>query len=96
MYGFLPVEAMASTLPFSMIGVAGHVHSLGFSGNIGQTGLSLLSFGKLEWVLPPYTPYTLSVWVKPQNDVSGNKVFQILGHSLKSLVGKDLFLLLGH
>jgi len=32
---------MASTLPFSMIGVAGHVHSLGFPVNIGQTWLSL-------------------------------------------------------
>jgi len=44
MYGFLPIEAMASPLPFSMIGVAGHVHSLGFPGNIGQTWLSLRLF----------------------------------------------------
>jgi len=29
-----------STLPFSMIVVAGHRHSLGFPGNIGQTWLS--------------------------------------------------------
>ena len=36
MYDFLPVEAMASTLPFSMIGVAGHVHSLGFPGKRGS------------------------------------------------------------
>ena len=44
MYGFLPVEAMASTLPFSLIVVAGHVHSLGFPGNPGQTWLSLHLF----------------------------------------------------
>ena len=43
MYGFLPVEVMVSTLPFSMIVVAGHVHSLGFPGNIGQTWLSVLT-----------------------------------------------------
>ena len=29
---------MASTLPLSMIVVAGHGHSLGFPGNIGQRG----------------------------------------------------------
>ena len=36
MYGFLPVEAMASTLPFSMIVVAGHVHSLAISAKRGS------------------------------------------------------------
>jgi len=42
MYGFLPVEAMASTLPFSMIVVAGHLHSLEFPGNIDQMWLTRL------------------------------------------------------
>jgi len=41
LYGVLLVEAMASTLPFSTIVVAGHVNSRGFPGNIGQTRLSL-------------------------------------------------------
>ena len=44
MYGFLPVEAMASTLPFSVIVVAGRVHSLGFPDNIGQLLVLLLFF----------------------------------------------------
>ena len=35
---------MASTLPFSMIGVAGHAHSVGCWGNIGQRWLSLHLF----------------------------------------------------
>jgi len=58
MYGFLPVEAMASPLPFSMIGVAGHVHSLGFPGNIGQTWLSLRLFdkpGASDSILDPFS-----------------------------------------
>jgi len=46
MYGFLSVEAMASTLPFSMIIVASHVHSLGFPGNIGQTWHYLRCFDR--------------------------------------------------
>jgi len=51
--GFLPAEAMASTLPFSTIVVAGPVHSLGFPGNIDQTWLSLYTLGltDLEQVL---------------------------------------------
>jgi len=36
MYGFLSVEAMASTLPFSMIVVAGHVHSRAISARCGS------------------------------------------------------------
>jgi len=36
-----PFKAMALTLPFSMIVMAGHVRSRGFLGNISQTWLSL-------------------------------------------------------
>jgi len=36
MYGFLPVEAMASNLPFSMIVVAGYVHSRAISAKHGS------------------------------------------------------------
>ena len=53
MYGFLPVETMASTLPFSMIAVAGHVHSLGFPGNTRpNVALFTLVLTDLEVMLP--------------------------------------------
>jgi len=38
--GFLPVEATATTLPFGKIVMAGHMHSWGCLGNIGQKLLS--------------------------------------------------------
>jgi len=40
----MEVEAMASTLPLSMIGVAGHVYYPGCPGSISQTWLSLRLF----------------------------------------------------
>jgi len=52
MYGFLPVEAMASTLPFSMIVVA----VIGIPGQYRpNVALLTLVFANLELVIPLYT-----------------------------------------
>jgi len=69
MYGFLPVEAMASTLPFSMIVVAGHVRSLGFPGNIGQMWLSLRLFDRSGAFAATLDPFSALVY--NLRDVSG-------------------------
>ena len=64
LYGFLQVEAMASTLLFSTIAVAGHVRTLGFPGNIGQTWLSLCLFWQ-TWSKWCHFRPLLSAWVQP-------------------------------
>jgi len=55
MYGFLPVEAMASTLPFSMIGVAAHVHFRAISANRGSLYACFDKPGASDATLDPFS-----------------------------------------
>jgi len=55
MYGFLPVEAMVSTLPFSMLVVAGHVHSRAISAKRGSLYAGFDKSGASDSTLDPFS-----------------------------------------
>jgi len=95
LYGFLPVEAMASPLSFSTIVMAGLVHYRGFPGNIGQTWLSLRSV-LASWSKFYHSGPILCACIHSQECVSGDGMPQILGHPLKGLVENDQFWVPGH
>ena len=66
----LTVETMASALPFSTIVMAGHMHSRGFPGNIGQTCFSLRSV-LTSWSKFSHSRPILGACVQPQECAGG-------------------------
>jgi len=79
--GFYQLKPWHQLYHFSTIVVAGHVHSRGFAGNIGQTWLSFRSCCP-SWSRCRQSRRILSASVQPQECVSSDEMSQILGHSL--------------